>query len=385
MDIKSDWANRLIIDSKQLTTTTFLAGVMPGHIDVLNSVASMFTRFSADELPNVRAWVDGGQRYTITDALIALSPQINLALDTRLAQATASPQYCVTFNGLSSWCQHFALNMQATMLTPLFEALKGAPRCGVDFYAFFGNYGYTPFGVHDDLDQSLLWHLGPAPKTAYVWPRQLYRELTGGLLATTNYESLLPHAQRFDLAPGDLLFIPQGDFHILDTREFSATLGLTLFPDDSLLECSSGLRLLLPNEQALSTRASTPVTLNELVELRRLALQSNGFVITPPQRSTLPQISTDFATLHRSMICSYRCWPLRQLQLVEHSALLVRHRIIWGRSSTLFAELCELFSKNQPIPYKELEHHFANRVQATAIAELICNIAKLGGLSIEQK
>lgn len=384
MDIEPSWARRLVSASQQLTVATHLPGVMPGHAQVRESIADMFTRFSPEELPRVRAWVDGGQRYTITDALVGLADRAGLALPQRLAEASASPHYCVTFNGLSAWCEHFAQHMQARMLDPLFAELGGAPACGTDFYAFFGNYGYTPFGVHDDTDQSLLWHVGPAPKTAYIWPRATYVELTGGTLATVDYQQLLPHAQRYELQPGDLLFIPMGDFHILETREFSCTMGLTLFPDDMMLECTEALRLLAPDEKALQSVAQMPVTLEALAGLRRTAVQSNGSVITPPQLSTVRSAPPDTATLRRSTLRTRPSWPLRTAEIAGRQALFVRRRVIWGRPNALFGQLCDALVGGERVPYEQLEQQLAGKVQAEAVAELVRKVAALGGVLIEQ-
>ncbi len=383
MDIDSSWASRLVPASQQLTRPVHIEGVMPGFDRVRDAVARMFTRFTAQELPRVRAWVDGGQRYTITDALVELADKPDLPLPERLAEASGSPHYCVTFNGLSGWCEEFARDMQAQMLDPLFDELGGAPVCGTDFYAFFGNYGYTPFGVHDDMDQSLLWHLGPAPKTAYVWPRSRYVELTGGTLATTDYEALLPHALRFELHPGDLLFIPMGDFHILDTREFSCTMGLTLFPDDMLLECTEALRLLAPDERTLKAVTRSPVTLEQLANLRRTAVQSNGHVITPPQLSNLGAVASDAETLRRSTLRPRPSCPLRTVEVAGRQALFVRRRVIWGRPNALFGRLCDALAEG-PVRFEDLERDLSGRVQAEAVAELVRKVASLGGVSIEQ-
>lgn len=384
MDITPSWVRRLLSASQQLSVSTHLPCVMPGYDQVRESVAEMFSRFSPEELPRVRAWVDGGQRYTITDALVELASKPKLALPQRLAEACGSPHYCVTFNGLSAWCEHFAQHMQSRMLDPLFAELGSAPVCGTDFYAFFGNYGYTPFGVHDDTDQSLLWHLGPANKVAYIWPRSIYAELTGGTLATLDYKALLPHAQRSELRPGDLLFIPMGDFHILETRDFSCTMGLTLFPDDMLLECTEALRLLAPDQRALQAVAQAPVTLAELAELRRIAVQSNGHVITPPQLSAVRAPAPDTATLRRSTLRARPSWPLRTTEVAGRQALLVRRRVIWGQPNVLFKRLCDALAGGERVPYEQLERDMIGKVQAEAVAELVRKVASLGGVIVEQ-
>jgi hypothetical protein len=249
-----------------------------------------------------------------------------------------------------------------------------------------GNYGYTPFGVHDDTDQSLLWHLGPAPKTAYVWPRERYIELTGGTLAMVDYEALLPHANRYELQPGDLLFIPMGDFHILDTRAFSCTLGLTLFPDDMMLDCTEGLRLLAPDERTLQAVGAAPVTLEQLAGLRRTAVRGNGYMITPPQLSAipaLPEFAADTAALRRTALRAEPSWPLLTAEVAERQALFVRRRVIWGRPNPAFGVLCDALAGGASVPFETLERKLAGKVQAAALAELVRKVAAFGGVTIE--
>ncbi|WP_041741623.1 hypothetical protein [Collimonas fungivorans] len=384
MDIDPSWARRLVVMSEQLSVCAHLPGVMPGYDQVREIIAEMFTRFTPQELPRSRAWVDGGQLYTITDALVELADKPGLTLAQRLAKACRSLHYCVTVNGLSAWHEPFAQHMQIRMLDPLFAELNGAPACGTDFYTFIGNYGYTPFGVHDDTDQSLLWHLGPASKVAYIWPRARYVELTGGTLATVDYEALLPYAQRYELRPGDLLFIPMGDFHVLETRKFSCTMGLTLFPEDVRLECAEALRLLAPDERALQAMAQAPVTLDQWASLRRMAVQSNGYMITPPQLDSMWGVVPDAASLRRCTLRIRPSCPLRTAEVAGRQVLFVRGRVIWGRPNALFGHLCEALASGEQIPFEVLEQQLSGTVQAEAVVDLVRKIATLGGVLIEQ-
>jgi hypothetical protein len=269
------------------------------------------------------------------------------------------------------------------MLEPLFRALGKAPQCGADFYSFLGNYGYTPFGVHDDTDHSLLWHLGPAPKTAYIWPRTTYIHLTHGTLATTEYKELLPYASRFDLKAGDLLFIPQGDFHILETQDFSATLGLTLFPDDPALECLEGARLLVSNAKTLSSMGTSVLTLGQLCTLRQLALQSNGHIITKPQLAGLSGIRLSDAELQRSKLSIHPFWPLRHMSLADRELLLVRSRVIMARANPLFSYLCEELAAGHPVSFAYLTQRLPRKISTKMLADVVRKIVNIGGVTIE--
>lgn len=358
------WAPRLLAATQRLTTPAHLPAAMPAHAQVLRRIEAMFRRFSAEELPRVRSWVNGGQRYTITDDLVRLAGQ-PMPLPQRLAAASGAEQYCVTFNGLSAWCPEFAEEMQREMLAPLFAELGGAPRAGCDFYTFIGNYGYTPFGVHDDVDHSLLWHLGPGKKTAYVWPRAEYQALTGGTLATTEYQHLLPHARRYELSPGDLLCIPLGDFHVLETRELSATLGLTLFPDDPMLECAEGLRMVAPDAATLGLVGEQPLTLDELRRLRQLALESNGASISAPSLRVLAHSAPAPETLEDLAASTISCrpgYPLRAIRVAGREGLLVRRRVIWARPTGIFPRLVEALAGAERLPFARLAAQFTGTI-----------------------
>ncbi|WP_157975309.1 hypothetical protein [Photorhabdus sp. CRCIA-P01] len=211
----------------------------------------------------------------------------------------------------------------------------------------------------------------------------MYIELSGGTLSTTDYEALLPHALRYELQPGDLLFIPMGDFHILETQQFSATLGLTLFPDNVQLESAEGLRLFAPDDKSFAAVAEQPICLQELVQLRRLAVRSNGFIITPPELSTVVVTPVDEAELRLSTLRIHPCCPLLCMNLGSRQVLLVRRRVIWGRPNELFATLCELLNSGERVPYEVLERSVTGKVNPVAVAELVRTIVRLGGLLIE--
>jgi hypothetical protein len=383
MIFDESWAPRLLEASRGLTQVAYVAGVMPAHQQVLSWVTCMFGRFSEQEIPRVRAWVDGGQRYTITDELVRLAPQRELPLPRRLSLAAGADSYCVTFNGLNAWSSSFEEEMQRGMLQPLFRERRGAPIAGCDFYSFLGNYGFTPFGVHDDADESLLWHLGPGTKSAFVWPRAEYQQLTGGVLATPEYQSLLQHARRFDLSPGDLLFIPMGDFHLFETRDFSATLGLTLFPEDPVLECTEGLRLLAPNASTLQAIGGQSVTLHEIGALRRLALESNGHLISSPSLGALGIATLAPEMITTGVISGMRYTPLRPVELAGREGLLVRRRVLWGRPNGIFKKLSQIINSAERRPFEEVATQLVGVVEPAVLVELIRRLHQMGGLLVE--
>jgi len=386
MNVKDNWAAELLEKSNKLSKTTYFPNVFTGHEESLNNISNMFLKFNTLEVPQIRAWVDGGQRYTVIDKLIELTEQKDKSLIKRLADATDSNEFCVTFNGLTSWCTNFAKKTQKEILDPLFKIFGDSSKFGTDFYTFFGNYGYTPFGVHDDTDHSLLWHLGPSSKKAYIWPREIYESITGGTLATQDYETLLPHALSFTLEPGDLLFIPSGDFHILETTDFSVTLGLTIFPESTQLECLDGLKLLVSDSSTYENLPLESFTLQEIIKLRRLSLKSNGFVISQPKLSTVDTVIQENAFyLKNTELYVEPSWPLCVLELSNRTVLLVRKRAIWAQKNEIFTYLSEIFNKFEKISYSKLEKDLIDKINPAELSNLIYKIHKLGGLRIEKK
>lgn len=108
------------------------------------------------------------------------------------------------------------------MLFPLYDSL-GVGIKGGDLNLFLGNYGWTPFGIHQDGkgENVIHFHLGPANKKMYLWSPDVYSKIENESL-----ETKIEKAEYiFDIAPGDLFFMPHGYFHIGYTPEYS--IGLT--------------------------------------------------------------------------------------------------------------------------------------------------------------
>jgi hypothetical protein len=174
-----------------------------------------------------------------------------------------------------------------------------------------------------------------------------------------------------------------GDFHVLHTPQFSATLGLTLFPDDPALECAEGLRMFAPDAKCFAALRDQVVTLNELAKLRRTAVRSNGFVVTPPELSSLSTAPIDDVTLNRSALRTRDSCPLLHMRVANRDALLVRQRVIWSRPSPLFPTFCDMLSGAKRVAFGRLRQELAGHVQIAAVRELVRSVSRFGGLSIE--
>ena len=115
----------------------------------------------------------------------------------------------------------------AVLIRPLLD-IMGMPLTGVTTAYFVGNYGYTPFGIHQDLvgENVFHFHLGPGPKTMYTWTDELYKEISG-VSNNPPTPELLAQAEKFEFGAGDLYYMPWNRYHVGHTEELS--IGVTVW------------------------------------------------------------------------------------------------------------------------------------------------------------
>lgn len=155
-------------------------------------------------------------------------------------------------------CAGIAINSLATWSLALGEWYAGRvsellTNCGyrvtqsLDTYAFIcAGSGWTPFGIHTDYEPSLIYHLGPGTKTAWVWPSGkpacVATASNPGLSGISfDIESQLPAATPYALEAGDFLCLPANHFHIFENHGPSSFLGLTVYPTDFQRLCEKVL------------------------------------------------------------------------------------------------------------------------------------------------
>lgn len=110
---------------------------------------------------------------------------------------------------------------------PLLEKI-GVPVNGICVTIFFGNYGFTPLGIHHDLmgENVIHFHLGPGGKIMYNWEPEEFKKL-GGHQNYMKVEDMLPHAKEFPFGKGDIFYMPWNKYHIGYSDELS--IGVTLW------------------------------------------------------------------------------------------------------------------------------------------------------------
>jgi hypothetical protein len=158
----------------------------------------------------------------------------------------------------------------AHFLSPLLKDI-GIPSGGIGISLFIGNYGYTPFGVHQDMDEEyiFLFHLGDCNKKMFVWNPNYFQKLN---LCTEDYfepKRIEQYSKSFILERGDLLFFPAKYYHIGKTDDLSVSLsvGILGITNKQLVEAifrhiyneyycfapptRMDLKLLKPNDESL--------------------------------------------------------------------------------------------------------------------------------------
>ena len=163
-----------------------------------------------------RVYVDGAK---LSDAEMALvydaPPHDGETLEDWVARVFGERKFGIILNAGEKFVAELSDDV-AALLAPLFARI-GFPREGVQFSIFIGNYDKTPLGIHQDKrgENVMHFHVGPGDKTMHLWQRDRYKALleeTG--LTRDRVDELRAHATRFDFGPGDVFFMPEGEYHI---------------------------------------------------------------------------------------------------------------------------------------------------------------------------
>lgn len=184
------------------------------------------------DLPTMRAFREHCLDYQASERIMSGAfPGRATPVHGWLRERGGHDDICLAFNGVESWNVELAELLYTQFVVPLEQA--GVPLTrGLDWYCFVASTGDTPFGIHADAEPSFIFHLGPAPKTAWTWSRSRLAGLPHGRPRTVRAEPLLPSADAVCLSAGDFLLIPAGMNHVFRNDGPSMFLGLTIYPED---------------------------------------------------------------------------------------------------------------------------------------------------------
>ncbi|EGU57559.1 hypothetical protein VINI7043_07085 [Vibrio nigripulchritudo ATCC 27043] len=234
----------ILNDTELLTKSKYIPNLLSESDiqTIMHEIHNCFTSFShRKEIPVLRAYIDGRLDYSLQRLLKEYKFYEIENFEEDIKECIGFGNFCITFNGITKWNSKIHSFLSNNLVNGFVRNL-GTPLIGLDTYCFIGNYGFTPFGIHDDNDHSLLFHLGPNSKRVWVWERDEYRKITGSELISFEYKKYLNTAKEIILEPGDFIFIKNGDFHVFDSTDFSITFGVTIFPSSKEVLYRESLR-----------------------------------------------------------------------------------------------------------------------------------------------
>jgi hypothetical protein len=379
----------------QATTDGFTSHLyVPQFWDDPNAVKlmieSMFSGFAyGAEPPVLRVYVSRGQRFDLEAKLVSAKRDSSVSFEQWIARVIGHKRFCVTLNGLTRWNDSFHPMLHQRFVRPLLK-VTGTPVGGLDFYAFIGNYGFTPFGIHDDGEHSFLLHLGDETKYAYLWPHEVFLKRAGKPTSNFDFTGLKRWAVRYILGPGDLLFIPKGVYHVLNSTGFSVTLGFTVFPSTREVQILESLKLLYEASQTREVffagdtnweksvrKIKLQVDADALAYQHwryRMILKSNGYVTTPPLELREDFKDLDLATAYFQVPAKFKIYFSETADGLE---IFVRGRALRMRSNKSLPKLIGFLNTGKQFTFAQFAAALAKGLTEPAIREVFANFYRL--------
>jgi hypothetical protein len=274
--------------------------------------------------------------------------------------------------------QAFTVEIQGELNLEILEHMDGI------------NYGPTPFGIHNDAEHSLLLHLGPDPKTVYLWPRRKFEKLQH---RKPQKQYIMSQAITYKLKAGDLMFIPKGDYHVLESRRFSVSLGCSLFPATRKLLLSQMIDL-IPDETNPSEpffinwdphvefdhalcRALAGRSLEDDLHRYLLLVRSNGYVTAPPGEY-LGDCTEDLMSGKRFRVPVE--FPILCSRTKNRMLIVMRGRALTLRFHPSVLAVIHWLNRQTEFSYEELARRLRKVLDENAIKYLFQHLLRFRGV-----
>lgn len=346
--------------------------------------------------PKARLFKNAGKRLDLLAALFVNGKRAAGTLDEWVRSVLPDDEYCFALNGVSAWNEDLSDSVFDNVVRPIVRTL-GTPTQGFDVYLFSGRYELTPFGIHDDGEDSILIHLGPGLKTALVWERKSYCELVGSLTRQSNnfkIEGLLSSARAFELKAGDLLYIPRGDFHVMTSPAYSTTLGVVPNPATRASVSVALMRALIAQAKDADVDASFVPRLQAKDSLQEwlinsarelavgdallqefqetlLSLASNGHLVPSPQ------CLSPIRDFNRLLEVSPR-YPVGFSKRRGRHKLFIRGRELSIAETQAIPRVVDRISSGEPFTLEDLSEMLADNLTKEACGALLDKLSRLG-------
>ncbi|MBG9691493.1 MULTISPECIES: hypothetical protein [Lysinibacillus] len=397
-----DWMEQLLKHTKNLKDYALIPDLLV-QPEIINSelkyTISQFKK--SDDKPILRVFTDNGQRYDLLEKIKSTTFLPEADLDSWIKETIGYDEYCLTINGITKWNNQLHTILTTEIVNKVVESV-GVPLAGVDTYAFIAKGGYTPFGIHEDPDHSLIFHLGPDEKHVWIWRNAEYLKLTGGKNDRRfDFENLVPHAEHLVMKPGDCLFIPKGDFHVFENVGYSSFLGFILYPSNSLIIGNAGINMLVEingNDslyfvkeeelkdciyQQMDRITQSPISVEEGIKqgsyYYHLLLRSNGYAIHKPILNKILKDEYYDKTLIRPL-----CFPILYEIYNGKITIFIRGRLLELKHLQGVVEAIEVVNTYQEVTYLKLLENLKNIVPLEVAEFLLDCIIQYKGLTVKE-
>jgi hypothetical protein len=213
-DLTEELVLRNVIDKKTVDRLLHLSDVALKELCKYRSFEYGFRLWHNDDQKNV---------HFVNRTIFENPPKEDENIQTWMQRAFPDKEICIIMNNVEHFSDEFAV-LLSRFFQPVHDEI-GIPMNGLHSTSIFGNYGFTPLGIHHDTKGSFVMnlHLGPGIKKMYIWQWGQFIAL-GGKTNEKNIEKYLPHAKVHTLYPGDLFFMPWNKFHVGYTEGYSLSM-----------------------------------------------------------------------------------------------------------------------------------------------------------------